>query len=305
MPDERIGGGFTEGELKFASFWVRNRVLLERIRNIALITINVGVWSFVLWGLLDAYAISYPRESRITAEIAHNQFLAAQLEGNKPQNVQPGGEGVKVFQATDSRLDFIVPVLNPNTDWWVEFTYRFNVSGEMTPARSGFLIPGEKTYLGEFGFKPTTAGARSGVLTVDNVRWHRIDRSLVGADYPAWLARRKQFRVENITFTTDAATSAAPASGSAANRQFSRTSFDFVNPSAYGFWQVKLYIVLKRGGSSMAATSITLDRVQPGETRHVNVDWFERLPAATETEVVPVVNFLDTSVYLPSEQTGE
>lgn len=302
MPNERVGSGFTEGELKFASFWVRNRVILEKARFWSLVLVNTLVWSYVLWGILDAYAISYPRESRITADIARNQFLASQLQGNKPQNIVLGGMGV--FQGTDGRLDFAIPVHNPNSDWWVEFTYHFNVSGEQTPSRSGYLLPGEKSYLGEFGFKPKTAGMRSGVLTVDNnsIRWHRIDRALVGADYPAWLARRNQFRADNKTFTADSVT--APVSGSATNQRFSRTSFDFVNPSAYGFWQVKLYIVLKRAGSTVAVTSITLDRVLPGETRPVNVDWFERLPSITETEVIPVVNFLDTSAYLPTEQTG-
>jgi hypothetical protein len=299
---DRVGGGFTEGELQFASFWVRYRILLRRVGHGVLIALNVVLWGYGLWGLLDAYAISYPRESRITADIANDGFIASQFERNRPQNIQTGA--ASVFQGTESRLDLVVPVNNPNTEWWAEFTYRFNVSGEMTPARTGFLLPGQKSYLGEFGYKPKTMGARSGVFTADNLRWHRTDPSLVGADYKSWISRRNQLKAEDIQFLTNLPAPAGT-TGNAASQQLSRTSFTFVNPSAYGFWTVQLYVILKRAGAPVAATSVTLNNVQAGERRPVNIDWFEKLPQVTETEVVPVVNFLDRSAYLPTTPPGE
>ena len=300
MPNqERIGGGFTEGELTFASFWVRHRLQLRVIGRGVLIGVNALLWGYVLWGLLDAYAISYPREKRIIAEIAQNQFLASTFENNRPQSVQTGG--VEVFQSTDDRLDFIIQATNPNKEWWASFTYQFNVSGEQTPARSGFILPGQRLYLGEFGFKPKTKGVRSGVLTVDNLRWHRLDPGQVGADFEEWVSRRNQFRMDDVTFSEVGGTSGSTGAASTASRT-SRTSFTFVNPSAYGFWSVRLYVVLKRGSAPVAATTITLDHVKSGEERPVQIDWFEKLPSVTETEIVPVVNFLDTSQYLPTTQ---
>jgi hypothetical protein len=289
--DHEIGGGFSEGELQFASFWVKNRVKLRRIGFGALIGANVLLWGFTIWNLLDAYAISYPRESRITSNIANNQFLASQLEANVPQSIET--DAVNVFQNTDNRLDFLIPVRNPNKDWWAEFTYRFNVSGEFTPERSGFILPEEKTYLGEFGFKPQTKGGRSGVLSVDNIRWHRNDPKIVGTDYAAWAKRRFMFTTENMTYDPNLTIAGKP---------FSRSSFTFVNPSAYGYWNVKLYVVLKRTSNPVAATSVTLERVKAGEKRPVTIDWFEHLSAISNTEVVPVVNIFETSVYLPTSQ---
>jgi hypothetical protein len=289
--DHEIGGGFTEGELQFASFWVRNRVMLRKLGFGALIGANAILWGFTIWSLLDAYAISYPRESRITAEIAQNQFLASQLEANIPQSI--GTDAVNVFLNTDNRLDFLIPVRNPNKDWWAEFTYRFNVSGEQTPERSGFILPEEQTYLGEFGFKPKTPGARSGVLSVSNLRWHRNDPKIVDSDYPAWAKRRLMFATEDMKYASDL---------SIAGKTYSRSSFTFVNPSAYGYWSVKLYVILKRAASPVAATSITVEKVKAGEKRPVTIDWFERLTAVTDTEVVPVVNIYDSSAYLPTSQ---
>ncbi len=288
---ERIGGGFTEGELTFANFWVRHRIQLRQFGRGALIVINVLLWGFVLWSLLDAFVISWPRESRITQQIAENQFIATSFDANRPQNVQVGP--VNVFESTDDRLDFLIPVQNPNTDWWVEFTYRFNVSGEQTPQRSGFLLPGESSYLGEFGFKPATQGARSGILIVENIRWHRTDPSIVGADYEEWISRRNRFDTPDARYTPDLLV---------AGKRVGRTSFTFRNPSAYGFWSVRLYVILNRANTPVAATTITLERVLAGEDRPVEIDWFEDLPSVTDVEVVPVVNYLDPSVYLPSER---
>jgi hypothetical protein len=145
---------------------------------------------------------------------------------------------------------------------------------------------------------------------VDGLRWHRVDPSEVGGDYTAWLERRNQFRANDVTFVSDAGpVPSAVTSGTTRTvtgaRGFSRTSFTFENPTAYGFWKVRLYVVLKRASSRVAATSIDIEPVRAGESRPVNIDWFERLPSVTETEIVPVVNFLDRDAYLPSTQTGE
>lgn len=288
-PNNRIGAGFTEGELQFASIWIRNRAMLRNLLWGFLIAINVGLWGFSLWGLLDAYVLSWPRESRMNREISENAFVALSLQSNRPEGIQT--RAVSVFQGTEDRLDMIVPVYNPNEVWWASFTYRFNVSGELTDAQSGFLLPGERTYLGVFGYLPEKAGGRSAVLTVDNVQWHRVDPRQVGANYEEWVSARNGFEYKDVAFEQDLVIG---------GRRVSRTSFDLANTSAYGYWNLGLIVVLKRNEAPIAATYTTLDKLKAGETRSVNIDWFETLPAATETEIVPHVNYLDDSVYLPT-----
>lgn len=293
MPPEgyNIGHGFTEGELQFASFWVRHKVIIRKVIYGVLIGINAIVWGYSLWVFVDYYALSYPRESRITQDIAENQFIAQQLQGNKPRAVQT--HSVSVFQGTDGRLDMIAPVENPNEQWYAEFNYRFNVSGEQTPLRSGFVLPKQSSFLGEFGFKPERAGGRAAALTVNNIQWKRVNPEVVGADYDEWLGNRDAFEIRDLAFQTNV--------GAGAER-VSRTSFIFANPTAYGYWNVGLYIILYRGGTPIASNYVTLSEVKPGDSRPVNVDWYESIPAVTETLVVPVVNFLDDSVYLPTNR---
>jgi hypothetical protein len=292
MPEKQnIGAGFTEGELQFASFWVRNQAIVRKAVYAVLIGVNVIFWGYSLWGFIDAYALSYPRESRITEDIEANGILLRQLSSNQPKSVET--RSVSVFQSTDNRLDMIVPIHNSNEQWYAKFTYRFNVSGELTPVQSGFILPGQSSYLGAFGFAPEKAGARTASLTVDNIRWMRLDPSLVGADYDAWIARRDAFEISNVTYDANLRVG---------SNSISRTSFTFRNPTAYGYWEVGVYIILKRGDAPAASNFIKLTNVRPGETRQINADWFEELPTISDTEIVPVVNFLDDSAYLPSSR---
>lgn len=286
-----IGGGFSEGELKFASFWVRNRVVLTRALYIFLIVVAGLLWLYILWGLVDAFLISYPRESRFTAEIASNQITISALAADQPQNVSPSP--VAVLETTDGRLDMVVDLENTNAQWWVDFTYHFNVSGEQTPSRNGFLMPLSKTSITELGFRPKNRGGATAQLVVDNIHWHRVDPSVVGTSYPDFQNDHFNVAFEDITFTQDI---------TIGSQVVSQTSFDIKNRGSYGYWGMDLIVRLYRGGSLAAVNKINVTHLVPGETRHIDMAWFERLPSITRTEIVPVINFLDQSSYLP---TGE
>lgn len=286
-----IGGGFTEGELKFASFWVRNRIPLTRGGYIALMAINALVWGYSAWGVLDAYAISYPREARITSEIAENEITLEALETDRPRGVQSGN--VAVFETTDKRFDMAVDLENTNEQWWAEFNYRFNISGEQTPARNGFILPVSRTLLTELGYRPKNRGGSVAQLVVDNIRWHRLDPKVVGEKYKDYELERFNVVFENVKYSSDL---------TVGSKTVGRTSYDLVNRGAYGYWGMDLVIRLYRGGSTVAINKINLTRIPPGEKRHVELDWFERIPSVTRTEIIPIINFLDPKVYLPTEQ---
>jgi hypothetical protein len=295
MPEAKdetpVGSGFTEGELQFASFWVRNKIAVRKAVYAALIIVNAVFWGYAFWGFIDAYALSYPRESRITQEIAANEVIARQLSSNRPLSVNV--RQVDVFQNTDGRLDMIVPVENPNAQWAATFTYRFNVSGELTPQRSGFLLPGESSYLGEFGYSQSSAGAKAAALTVDDLKWMRVDPSVVGSDYTEWLKRRNTFDISEVKQSRDVLINGKPVL---------RTTFTFGNPTAFGYWNVDLYVILKRGDVAIAATKVALTKVASGDSRPVSLDWFEQLPTVSDVQVVPVVNYLDPAAYMPAGQ---
>jgi hypothetical protein len=288
---QEVGGGFSEGELKLASFWVQRRGDIIRLGYGTLIVLNVVLYAYVLWGLLDAFAISYPRESRITSEIAANQIALQALESDRPKNIS--ASPVTVLTTTDNRLDMAVDIDNPNELWWADFTYRFNVSGAQTTQKNGFIMPASKSVITELGYKPTARGGSSAQFVVESVRWHRLDPKQVdGLRYKDFENQRFNVSFENLTFKSDLVIG---------TQSVGRTSFDIVDRGAYGFWSVDLVIRLYRSTTVVAINKINIQKLLPGETRHVDVDWFDKLPSVTRTEIIPVVNFLDPASYLPTE----
>ena len=289
MAPDAADGRFTPGELRLATWWVQNRLRLRRLGYGVLIAIAALLWLYVIWGLLDAYVISYPRESRYTRQVALNQQLLTALATDTPQNVSL--TDVSVFQATGGRYDLAVDVTNPNPQWWAEFTYSFDLSGEQTPQREGYVLPGSSETLTELGYTPKSKGGTSATLVVQNVRWHRIDPSVVGASYTDFAAKRFNLSFENVSYDTNITLGTQP---------LGQSTFTLVNDSAYGFWNVDLIIRLYRGSTVVAISKLGITDVQPGEHRTINKVWTSILPGITKTEIIPQVDLLDPSVYLPT-----
>jgi len=290
MAGHDMVGGFTASELKVASFWVRNGFALRRGGYIALVALSVLFWGYAIVGLLDTYVISYPRESRLTRQIALNQQLLATLESDRPQDVSSGD--VTGFKTTDNRYDMAVEITNPNSQWWIEFNYHFSLSGEETPKRTGYVLPESRQVLMEPGYAAKTRGGSSATFIVDTIRWHRMDPAFAGSDFKTFKTNRFNVVAEDVTYDTDI---------SLADKHVGQTSFALHNLGSYGFWNVDLVLRLYRGSSVIAVNKITVSRLSPGEKRALNVVWFDTLPGVTKTEIIPQVNVLDPSVYLPTQ----
>ncbi|MBI5654799.1 hypothetical protein HZC53_04070 [Candidatus Uhrbacteria bacterium] len=290
MPDENSIGGLTAGELQVATWWVRNGAAVRKAGYTALIALCAILWGYTLWGLLDAYAISYPRESRLTRDIALNQQYLAALESDRPQSVAISE--VSVYQSTDNRLDMGVTITNPNPQWWAEFNYRFNVSGEDTPLRSGYVLPQGEQQVLELGYKAETKGARSASFAVENVRWHRVDPYFVSGSYPDFKAKRFNLQFLDVTYDSNL---------TVGNKKVGQTSFTLVNDSAFGYWGVDLVIRLERAGNTIAIQQVKVTNLQPGEKRLMQIVWPDNPAGTTQTEITPQVNLLDAGSYLTTQ----
>ncbi len=284
-----IGSGMSDQELQLAGFWVRNRILLRQILHGSLIALNVVLWLFVLWGLLDWLAISYPYESRIPLKIATNQITSESLVAAAPKPLQPSQ--TYVFDSTGGRRDMLAELSNPNAQWYAAFDYRFDIAGLQTPLRQGFILPQSQRYITELGFASSTG--RTARLIVDNLHWMRIDPAWVDRDYKSFAESRLAFDFLDIKYTRDIIIG---------TQTIGRTDFTLVNNSPYGYWSVDLTVVLYRGSVPVGVTTITRNDIKPGESTPVSINWYENLPGITRTEIRASVNILDPEAYLSSER---
>ncbi len=289
--EESYGRGFTEGELRTAQWWVAHQITIRKWFRIFLYIGNALLWGYVAWGLLDAYALSYPRESRLTQVVAENQQVLDRLWQDRPVNIGTGQ--VFVFKGTEDRVDLAVEMENPNADWWVEFVYSFRIAGTDTTPRQGFILPSSRVTLTELGVIPDTPGGQRAQLVIDHVRWHRVNPDAVAGDYSRFFQDRfGGVSAQNIRLDRQAL--------EVGERQVPVTIFELQNNGPYGYWSVDVVVKLFRGNTFIGVNRVSLRSVKPGERRTVRLSWFEDLSGVTRTEVLPIVNILDPSVYLPA-----
>ncbi len=290
MADEHIiGTGLSDQELQLASFWVRHRITLRRALYGFLIALNVIFWLYVLWGLLDWLAISYPYESRINLHIATNQITGSSLQASAPKPIQPSQ--VYVFDTTDNRLDMLVELSNPNPQWYASFDYNFNIGGKTTDTRHGYILPNSQRYITELGYSGATG--RSAALNVSNLHWMRVDPAWVNRDYKAFADSRLNFSFNNVKYAHDLVVG---------TKTIGQSEFDFVNNSPYGYWDMDLTVVLYRGTAPVGVTTITEREIKPGQTTPITINWYDNLAGITRTEVRASVNILDPQAYLSTER---
>ncbi len=291
MAGTETTGGFTTGELQLANWWVRNHLALNKAYRAGLILLNVLLWGYSAWGLLDAFVISYPREKLITRDTALNVQLLAGLETDRPQSMDVSD--AEVFQTTDGRIDMVSEVTNNNAQWWAEFNYRFTVGGEEeAPLRTGYVLPGETQIITELGYKPQTKGSRQASVDIENVRWHRVDPQVVASGYESYKKDRVNLVIDNVKYDGNV---------KLGNKTVGQTSFTISNQGAFGFWNVDLIVRLMRGGRPGAVTKLTLTNLSPGEKRDMQIVWVDNPPSVQQTEVIPQINVLDQASYLPTQ----
>lgn len=289
MPEINLGNNFNLGEdltdrqLKTGYWFVTHRLAIEKWSKIILIVLTSAIWLLLIWQL-SFYFINYSASVAGLRRIVFNEGInySQYLENLKPQPLQLSG--VRTLPGSGGRNDVAVAVRNPNRYWLATFNYRFSGLSEETYRRQGFVLPGEEKYLFDSG----SANASAGVEITD-LQWEKF------IDFDELFKERFIFAINNEQFTR---------SSSDANPSI--LSFEITNQTAFSYWQVEIQTFLNSGGNLASVNSIVLEKLKAGETRKVDLYWYNRLPQITGVEIAPTVNFLDENNIIPPEgEVGE
>lgn len=273
---------------KTSLIWIKVRPTLKRLGVFLFLFTDTALILFFAWSFLNFGVFDYFAERALVGSIIEGSgdlHLISEMRGAKGIQEQETG----VFGLTDNRADFYSVVSNPNDDWFVRFSYHFNYSGGETEPQTGFLLPGETektvTTLGV----PVATIPRTAQIELDDIQWTRVDGHEI-ADYPTWAGDRLDFVFENVGYHRD-----LDLNGTA----IARSTFTLTNNTAFGYWEPLFVIVLRRNNSIVGVTTTTTPRLQAGESRQVNVNWFGTTPSANATEIEPLIDLFDGSIYMP------
>lgn len=277
---------FSEQQLKAANWYVSHKILLKKILIGFLIVFCAGFLGYGVYGLINYYFIEGPEFTRMTREWVGQSDLEAIRAKFRPENLEAGG--VTIISAGKEKYDLVAGLYNPNPSWRAEFDYTFVIDGQELSPQSGFILPGEEKFLLNLNAE-SKAKPRRAELEISNLMWQRVDAHEI-PDYATWRDLRLNFVFEDVKFSPAVVRDSITVS---------RASFNVKNSTAFSFWDVGFHILLYRGNSLAGANFIRLEEFVSGQTRPVEVSWFEPLSSVTQVKVFPEVDIFDRSVYMP------
>jgi len=275
--------GFSEKELRWSSWFVAHREQLRKIGLGVFITVDVILLLVGIWGIADWLLVSGVGEAR------NVQLLASSAYGQAPQG--GGAQEIAidtplVFSGSSGHYDFVTTVTNPNPWYWVELEYQLSVGDTTTPLRTGFVLPGQQKKISELGFAHD--GSLGNVqMKVIKRAFHRIDRHAI-PDVNAWMQSHLTMPATDAKFIPPVAGATVPVS---------ETSFTITNQTAFSYYDVPIDVFVYRGDTLVGANRQSFSTFGAGESKPVDLFWYQNLPSVTRVEAVPDLNVFDPNVY--------
>jgi len=261
----------SEKELKFGSWLLANQAKIKKVLVLTLLLFCVITVGYGIFGFLT-YALEMQKDKKMLAPLTLNfiDFVGYQvrnlpkpLEISEPQVIYNGG----------SQYDFVAQVKNPNEKRGVKkLEFQF-VSGDfLSPVLSTVILPGQSVYLLSLG-NNTQKRLTKANLVIIGIEWQNL--------------RNRQSQEEINLKVTE------PKLNISSDNSHVWISFTAINESLKNIWEVDWQAILFSGRRIVAVNQITSEQFLGGESRQVEISWFEKLPKITEIIVVPFVNIYD------------
>jgi hypothetical protein len=278
-------------ELKWGLWFVTHRVFLRKLGILLLGALNLFLFVYVAYNLLNFYFINRGTEKNL-----YRMLTASKLNYTRVAEIsqaQPLTIGlVDVLINDQGNYDILAQVINPNASWYAaSVTYHFE-NGEFKSApQTTYILPLQEKYLLELNAKNLTT-LYTAELIFDSIQWNKTSHFAELRD-KIW-----QFAISEPKFTTNGILEGT-------NTPVNHVDFTVKNASAYNFRQVDAVILLQRGGEALYINRLPIKDFSSGETRAMSLNIIERLPPATAIQVFPDVNILDETSFKAFSGSGQ
>jgi hypothetical protein len=179
-----------------------------------------------------------------------------------------------------NRLHVLVAfVENPNPDWSARnFKYRFVVDGQALAEEESFLNPEEDRMLIKFGYESSKPPSDIR-LDVDAFDWRRFENDVPIVNWEIldvnyYAASREEVNGEDVIVDP-------------------RVRWWAQNLSLYDLWEAKFQVALFNGDKLVGVSELLSKDFIALQKKDLEVVWLNDLPRVTNTEIYPVVDWLD------------
>lgn len=276
---------FSAKQLKWAMWYVNNKLLLYRLAVGSLIVFIAATFAFSLWRGAFILYYDFFQQPRVDVELSRAPNYDAINQRNTPQPLQI--MGIQVLPGGTDKNDAIVEIANPNERHIVFFDYYFDFSGQKTEPQSGFLLPLEARPMVAMGLDTSWAVGTANII-IENISWRRVSAHLI-TDIRSWQNERLNFSVSDFVFKL-----AGSRNGASAHI----INFKLTNNSPYSYKNPEFYLGLYQNNSMVGIMKLFLDDFISLQARDIDLRSFVSNLAVTEIKIFPIINLYEKAVYL-------
>ena len=267
------------------------RPLLNRILFILWIIFDV-----VLVGLLILVTFSYLlsgqwKDRASTAGLVQN--LSSIHSATEEQSASSVFVGETTVISSSNGYDFYVELENSNTDWYASFDYKFELDSVSTEEYHGFILPNERRSLIALN-QDLEGSASSAEVVISDIEWRRVDAHTI-EDYDQWYLDHNDFQIVDSAHGTV----------EVGSEGIVRSSFTIKNNTPYSYWSAPFILVLERNGVPVGINQVSIAGFETGETRDIDINWFDNTPSSGDLVIQPAIDYLDEDVYMQESVDAE
>jgi hypothetical protein len=271
-------GQLTEKELVVGYWWVTHRLKIKAGLIILAILFTVGIYVNVGWKFFN-YLYNTPQHQAMLLELTLNIPDYEQIKSTNAPSPLLLGTTLAIGDKSVG-YDLITEVENINQRWWLkEIEYYYIIDGQATEALITNILPSDKKNLIYFNL-PSNTSINNVQLFIKRQLWERVKDQSQLDSRNRWL--KPVVKVNDIV-----------SSLSLLNQPSAMTSFTITNESPLSFWEVEVQIILWQGSRIVGINAFTVNNLNSGDTRPVEILWPRNFSSDVRTEVFIFVNSLD------------
>ena len=287
MPEPLVPNDLSEKQLKWGYWFVTHKLILRRILAAILIVFSAATLGFSGYSFVLDVLNAPQMEAQLSA-FMRSGLNPAVTVAQAPRALSLSNAQVLV---TQGKYDFIGTVANPNQYYAAHFIYRFTGESFATEPADGFILPGEQKFVVRLGVA-SAARPSNPSFELLSTSWQRIDRHL----YPDW----KSFADEHLNLPISDIAYVPEIELSKDKPPIGKTTFTVRNDTGYGYYGLRIAVVMYRGPAIVAVNLTAFDSLRPNESRSGEVTWYEDYGAVTQIKVFPEVDILNNASYIRS-----
>ncbi len=280
--------GVSINKLEAGLWWVRNRGLFKKILVSALAIFAFGTFGYSLFGFGYYFIKGMRDDEKMVRDMVNTTTVSREfLEQKAAKDLSLSSVGI--IDNTES-YDLYISIKNQNPKHWGSFSYCFKIGEKDLECGESFVLPSENKIISALGLKGSSR-PNNVKFVIDNMVWKKINPHQI-PDWNSYKSERLRIDIKNVSFK--------PSSSNELSEKIELNSLTFnaSNPSAYGFWEAPLNVILYRSNRIVGINRYVIKELSSYDSRDIKITWTGNLAGVNNIDILPDINIMDESNYL-------